>query len=139
MKRLHIPGLPGIDSLADYDFDGEADELALRRAARELRKWLNRQGKRVRRIASEDRYWLRRNAQIEAWEQRNAIEENETDRLLNSYREAMSNELQKAWLKQRLAEAEQRSLELARELTRSIVREERNEFARRGILRGRRK
>jgi DNA topoisomerase VI subunit B len=138
-RRPYIPGVYGIDSLADFDFSGEEDELALRRAARELRRWLNRQQKRVRRIGSEDRYWLRRYAQIEAWEQQTAKEENATSVLLNSYRAAMHNELQTVWLRQRLAEAEERGRELARELTRSIVREERKEFARRGILRGRRK
>lgn len=134
-RRPHIPGIYGIDSPDDFDFDGEADEIAVRRASREIRKWLNRQGKRVRRIASEDRYWLRRYAALEKFEQQTREEENATDRLLNSYRTTMHLELERQWLAAQLERVKKAQVEI----NRSIVKAEREEFARRGILRGRRK
>ncbi len=123
MKRSRptVLYLPGIRSLAEFEF--KDDEKAIRHAALEHRKWLDRQRKRLRKAASEQ------------WQQTVAKEDQATERLLNSYRAAMRNEMERTWLEQQLA----RVKKVGREIARDMARAERKELLRRGVVRGRRK
>jgi len=120
-SRPTVLYLPGIKSLAEYEF--KDDEKAIRHAALENRKWLDRQRKRLRKAA------------LEQWQQTVAKEDRATEHLLTSYRAAMRNEMERAWLEQELA----RVTKIGRDIQRDMLRAERKELIRRGVVRGRRK
>lgn len=77
-----------------------------------------------------------RNALRSTWAKIFRAEEQATDRYLEGLRAAMRNQLEQAWLNQKLAEAEQRGRELARELNHHICRNERERLLKRGVVRG---
>src|SRR5438067_2519697 len=120
-SRPSVLYLPGIKSLAEYEF--KDDEKAIRRAALEHRKWLDRQRKRLRKAA------------LEEWHRATEAEDKATEKLLATYRAAMRNQLEQVWLTEQLKRTEK----IGRDIQRDMLRAERKELIRRNVVRGRRK
>ena len=99
-------------------------EKESRKAARAER---HKEHNRKRQIAASERRLAR-----QAWERQCASEEAATERLLTNYRAAMHNEMERAWLEQELA----RVTKVGRNIQRDMLRAERKELIRRGVVRG---
>jgi len=102
-------------------------DAAARKAARFEK---HKENNRKRQTAARERRLAR-----QAWERQCAKEEAATERLLTSYRAAMHNEMERAWLEQELA----RVKKVGREIARDMARAERKELLRRGVVHGRMK
>ena len=145
-RKRHIPkGFKFADSFGLDDI--EWDEEAAAREAREAKKLARAEAHklrsrvqqlfspRVQRSLAKDRLWLERYARLQEYEKQVAKEEAATEALLLNIRTALHLQLERQWL----AAQWERVKKAQAEINRSIVKGEREEFARRGILRGRRK